>query len=54
MDISNLLQALSNVHLEEPTYGVMIAAILAAILLILSGFASMPFVETKHPKTFPL
>ena len=40
MDISNLLQALSNVHLEEPTYGVMIAAILAAILLILSGFAS--------------
>jgi hypothetical protein len=24
------------------------------IALILSGFASIPFVETKHPRTLPL
>lgn len=40
MDISHLLETLANVHLQAPTYGVIIAAVLAAILLVVSGFAS--------------
>ena len=40
MDIYSIQQALSEVHLEAPTTGVIIAAVLAAILLLLSGFAS--------------
>lgn len=40
MDISLLQQTLSEVHLMAPTTGVIIAAVLAAILLVFSGFAS--------------
>lgn len=40
MDITLLQQTLSEVHLIAPTTGVVIAAVLAAILLIMSGFAS--------------
>jgi CBS domain containing-hemolysin-like protein len=40
MDISFLQQTLSEVHLMAPTTGVIIAAVLAAILLLFSGFAS--------------
>ena len=40
MDISFLQQTLSEVHLMAPTTGVIIAAVLAAILLRFSGFAS--------------
>lgn len=40
MDISFLQQTLSEVHLMAPTTGVIIAAVLAAILLVFSGFAS--------------
>ena len=40
MDFSNLMQTLQEVHFNAPTMGVIVAAILAAILLILSGFAS--------------
>ena len=40
MDIYSIQQALSEVHLVAPTTGVIIAAVLAAILLLLSGFAS--------------
>jgi hypothetical protein len=29
-------------------------SLIGVIVLILSGFASMPFIDTKHPKTFPL
>ncbi|MFC2761842.1 MAG: DUF21 domain-containing protein, partial [Prevotella denticola] len=40
MDISALTDSLSDVYLQAPTLGVMIAAALAAILLFVSGFAS--------------
>ena len=40
MDFSYFLHTLQEVHFNEPTMGVIIAAALAAILLILSGFAS--------------
>ncbi len=40
MDISFLQQTLSEVHLMAPTTGVIIAAVLAAILLLFSGYAS--------------
>lgn len=40
MDFSNLMQTLQEVHFNAPTMGVIVAAVLAAILLILSGFAS--------------
>ena len=40
MDLSYLLQTLQEVHINAPTMGVIIAAVLAAILLIFSGFAS--------------
>ena len=40
MDFSYFLHTLQEVHFNEPTMGVIIAAVLAAILLILSGFAS--------------
>ena len=38
--IDSLLQTLGEVHLMEPTTGVLIAAVLAALLLLLSGYAS--------------
>ena len=40
MDISFIQQTLSEVHWIAPTTGVIIAAVLAAILLVFSGFAS--------------
>ena len=40
MDLSYLMQTLQEVHINAPTMGVIIAAVLAAILLIFSGFAS--------------
>ena len=40
MDFSYFLHTLQEVHFNEPTMGVIIAAALAAILLIFSGFAS--------------
>ena len=40
MDFSYFLHTLQEVHFNEPTMGVIIAAVLAAILLIFSGFAS--------------
>ena len=40
MDISTLTDSFSDVYLQMPTLGVMIAALLAAILLFVSGFAS--------------
>ncbi len=40
MNFSYFLHTLQEVHFNEPTMGVIIAAVLAAILLILSGFAS--------------
>ena len=40
MDISTLQATLSEVHLLEPGLGVVIAAVLAVVLLIFSGFAS--------------
>ena len=40
MDFSYFLHTLQEVHFNEPTMGVIIAAVLAAILLIISGFAS--------------
>lgn len=40
MDISSITDALSDVSLQAPTLGVVIAAVLAAILLFVSGFAS--------------
>lgn len=40
MNFSYFLHTLQEVHFNEPTMGVIIAAALAAILLILSGFAS--------------
>ena len=40
MDLSYLLHTLQEVHINAPTMGVIIAAVLAAILLIFSGFAS--------------
>ena len=40
MDFSYFLHTLKEVHFNEPTMGVIIAAALAAILLIFSGFAS--------------
>ena len=40
MDFSSFLQTLQEVHFNAPTMGVIIAAVLAALLLILSGFAS--------------
>lgn len=40
MEISALIDSLSDVYLQAPTLGVMIAAALAAILLFVSGFAS--------------
>ena len=40
MDISLLQQTLAEVHLMAPSTGVVVAAILAAILLVCSGFAS--------------
>ena len=39
MDISFIQQTLSEVHWIAPTTGVIIAAVLAAILLVFSGFA---------------
>ena len=38
--IDSFLQTLGEVHLMEPTTGVLIAAVLAALLLLLSGYAS--------------
>ncbi len=38
--IDSLLQTLGEVHLMQPTTGVLIAAVLAALLLLLSGYAS--------------
>ncbi len=40
MDISTLQATLSEVHLLEPGLGVVIAAVLAVVLLVFSGFAS--------------
>lgn len=40
MNFSFFLHTLQEVHFNEPTMGVIIAAVLAAILLIISGFAS--------------
>jgi gliding motility-associated protein GldE len=40
LDISNIAGALSDVYVQTPTMGVYIAAILACLLLVLSGFAS--------------
>ena len=40
MDFSYFLNTLQEVHFNEPTMGVIIAAALAAILLVFSGFAS--------------
>lgn len=40
MNFSYFLHTLQEVHFNEPTMGVIIAAVLAAILLIISGFAS--------------
>ena len=40
MDFSFVTSAFNEVHLMEPTLGVAIAAVLAVLLLVLSGFAS--------------
>ena len=40
MDFSFLAEAFQEVHLMQPTPGVIFAACLAAVLLVLSGFAS--------------
>ncbi len=40
MDISTLTDALSDVYFQAPSEGVIMAAILAAILLLVSGYAS--------------
>ncbi|SFG00866.1 gliding motility-associated protein GldE [Prevotella sp. KH2C16] len=40
MDISTLTESFSDVYLQAPTLGVVIAVVLAAILLFVSGFAS--------------
>ncbi len=40
MDISTITDAFGDVVLQQPTTGVMIAAILAAVLLLMSAFAS--------------
>lgn len=40
MDISSLQSALAEVQFNAPTLGVVVAAVLAAILLLVSGFAS--------------
>ena len=40
MDFASLTESLANVHFMQPTASVIIAALLAALLLVLSGFAS--------------
>ena len=40
MDLASLTETLAEVHLMQPTASVILAAVLAALLLILSGFAS--------------
>lgn len=40
MDISYITESLSDVYFNVPSVGVMVAAVLAAVLLLLSGFAS--------------
>lgn len=40
MDISYLTESLSDVYFNVPSVGVIVAAVLAAVLLLLSGFAS--------------
>lgn len=40
MDISTITDAFGDVVLQQPTTGVIIAAILAAVLLLMSAFAS--------------
>ena len=40
LDISFITQSFSDVYLQTPSVGVIFAAILAALLLLLSGFAS--------------
>ena len=40
MNFSNINDSLTDVYLQYPTIGVIIAALLAAILLLVSGFAS--------------
>lgn len=40
MDLSSITESLSDIYLQMPTSGVIIAALLAAILLLVSGFAS--------------
>jgi len=40
LDLLSLQQTLSEVHLMAPTWGVFLAAVLAALLLFVSGFAS--------------
>jgi putative hemolysin len=40
LDLSSITESLSDIYLQMPTSGVIIAALLAAILLLVSGFAS--------------
>ena len=40
MNFSNINDSLTDVYLQYPTIGVIIAALLAVILLLVSGFAS--------------
>lgn len=40
MDISTITEAFGDVVLQQPTTGVIIATILAAVLLLMSAFAS--------------